>query len=298
MRTQKEMFDLIIGTAKKEELIRGVILNGSRANPNAAKDIFQDYDIIYIVKETADFIKNRNWINVFGEELIFQLPDEMDALVNKPTSHDECYGYLMQFTDKTRIDLRIQTLDRAIREIKSDSLSIILLDKDNLLPTIGIPNDSSYWIGRPTSEQFNNSCNEFWWVFLYIAKGLWRDEILYSLDCLNSSVRPELFKLLTWYVGATGIDGFACSVGKSGKYLKKYLPENIWQRYLKTYPPALESSVWDAIFIMAELFEEIAIAVAEKLDFCYNFTQARNSFDFAKTVKLLPKDAENFAMIM
>lgn len=35
MRSEEEMFELIIATARQDERIRAVILNGSRANPNA-----------------------------------------------------------------------------------------------------------------------------------------------------------------------------------------------------------------------------------------------------------------------
>lgn len=48
-RTETEMMNLILSTAKEDERVRAVILNGSRANPNLKKDIFQDYDIVYIV---------------------------------------------------------------------------------------------------------------------------------------------------------------------------------------------------------------------------------------------------------
>lgn len=50
MRKEQEMFDLILQVAKENEDVRAVILNGSRANPNAPKDQYQDYDIIYTVK--------------------------------------------------------------------------------------------------------------------------------------------------------------------------------------------------------------------------------------------------------
>ena len=53
MRTEKEMMDLILGVAKKDERIRAVYMNGSRTNPNAARDILQDYDIVYVVEETV-----------------------------------------------------------------------------------------------------------------------------------------------------------------------------------------------------------------------------------------------------
>lgn len=40
MRTEQEMLDLILNTAKEDERIRAVIMNGSRANKNVSKDCF------------------------------------------------------------------------------------------------------------------------------------------------------------------------------------------------------------------------------------------------------------------
>lgn len=52
MRTEQEMLNLILSIAKNDEQIHAVYMNGSRTNPNADKDIFQDYDIAYVVDET------------------------------------------------------------------------------------------------------------------------------------------------------------------------------------------------------------------------------------------------------
>ncbi len=51
MRSEQEMLDLILDTARKDERIRAVMMNGSRANPNAPRDFFQDFDIVYFVTE-------------------------------------------------------------------------------------------------------------------------------------------------------------------------------------------------------------------------------------------------------
>ena len=63
MRTEKEMYDLIISIAQSDERIRAVYLNGSRTNPNVPKDIFQDYDVVYVVTETKPFIVDKDWIH-------------------------------------------------------------------------------------------------------------------------------------------------------------------------------------------------------------------------------------------
>ena len=51
MRSEKEMYDLILGYANADENIRAVILNGSRANPNRKPDPFNDFDIVYLVSD-------------------------------------------------------------------------------------------------------------------------------------------------------------------------------------------------------------------------------------------------------
>ena len=65
MRTEQEMYDLIIRTAKEDERICAVYMNGSRTNPNAPRDIFMDYDIVYVVHETESFIEDKKWIDRF-----------------------------------------------------------------------------------------------------------------------------------------------------------------------------------------------------------------------------------------
>ncbi len=104
-------------------------MNGSRANPNAHRDIFQDYDIVYVVTEMAPFVHNLAWIERFGDMMVLQLPDEMGEDRDTPPVS---YAYLMQFMDGNRIDLTIYPLAH-LQVMARDSLSVLLLDKDGLL---------------------------------------------------------------------------------------------------------------------------------------------------------------------
>ena len=58
MRSEQEMLELIVETARSDDRIRAVIMVGSRANPKARRDIFQDFDIVYLVKDVAPFRMN------------------------------------------------------------------------------------------------------------------------------------------------------------------------------------------------------------------------------------------------
>lgn len=289
MRTEKEMIELILKVAEKDERIRAVYLNGSRANPNIAKDIFQDYDIVYVVDETLAFINDKNWIDIFGERLYMQLPDELDNELGLNVNLEQCYGYLIQLADGSRLDLRLMNLDYAKKQIINDKLVIILRDKDNLLPSISSSTDMDYWVKRPTEIQFRACCNEFWWCLNNVAKGMWREEILYVMDILDSTIRVELKNMLIWYVGIQ--TDFGVSVGKSGKFLDKYLPKELWERFLKTYTMAKIDSMWEGIFIMCSLFDEIANIISKELKFSYDKAEAKNSLMFLRNAQRLDKYA-------
>src|SRR6056297_3552159 len=140
MRSEKKMYKLIRNFARNDERIRGAVLNGSRANPNVEKDIFQDYDIVYLVTD-VNYFKNEEYIiNHFGEVLLMQKPEEITLI---PSENDGRYVYLIQFKDGNRIDMQFRNIDK-IEEVVSDSLTEVLIDKDNLISGIEEPSEKSY----------------------------------------------------------------------------------------------------------------------------------------------------------
>ncbi|MDF2521420.1 MAG: streptomycin adenylyltransferase family protein, partial [Clostridia bacterium] len=83
MRSEQQMMDLILDTAKADDRIRAVIMNGSRANPNATKDFFQDFDIVYVVRDVHSFTADHSWIDIFGEIMILQMPTSGELIPNE-----------------------------------------------------------------------------------------------------------------------------------------------------------------------------------------------------------------------
>ncbi len=263
MRGEREMMDLILGTAQADERIRAVILNGSRANPNAKRDIFQDYDIVYVVTEMAPFVHNLTWIQRFGETMVMQLPTEMGEDRDRPPVN---YTYLMQFMDGNRIDLTFFPLAH-LHEMVRDSLSVLLLDKDGSIDPFPAPDEGDYLPQPPTAQQFFERCNEFWWVSPYVAKALWRDEILYAKQLLDGTLREQLMACLVWYVGIK--TGFTTSTGKAGKSFRRYLDPAQWELLLRSYSDADYERTWEALLAMGELFHVVGVAIADFYGFEY-----------------------------
>lgn len=292
MRSEQEMFDLILGVAQQDERVRAVILNGSRANPNAPRDPFQDFDIVYVVAEIASFQADPRWIDCFGELMILQLPDDMgdDATGDKEPDRDKRYAYLMQFTDGNRIDLTLFAVDR-LADMDEDSQSLLLLDKDGIVEPFPPASDRDYLPTPPTAKQFADCCNEFWWVSVYVAKGLWRREILYALDVRDSIVRPQLMKMLVWSVGIE--TDFAQSTGKSGKYLQRFLKPEPWNSLLRTWSTADYEAAWDTLEVMGDLFRETALTVAAHFGFDYPHGEDQRVSAHLRHVRTLPSDAKS-----
>lgn len=287
MRNESEMYQLFINIANRDNRILAVYMNGSRTNVNAPKDIFQDYDIVFVVKETKPFIETPDWIQQFGTILYMQYPDESPDC---PGDKEHFYGWLMQFDDGVRIDLHVETVTHAREHIGDDRLCRVLLDKEHVLPEIPQATDADYYVKKPSQEQFHACTNEFWWCSNNLAKGLWRDEIPYVQDMANCIVRKELEKMLSWKVGLK--TNFGVSVGKSAKYLYKWISQEEYENYLNTYFGGNTRDAWRAIFLMCDLFDSTARKVAKELGYTYHEKEAKAARNFLEHVHHLPKNAE------
>lgn len=286
MRSEAEMFSLIRKTAEEDERIRAVYMNGSRTNKKVSKDIFQDYDIVYVVRETASFIAEKTWIDRFGERLFMQYPDDNPE---EPGDRENMYGWLIQFADGNRLDLHVETIAHAVDHIAKDRLCEVLLDKDGMLPAMPEATDEDYWVKKPSEMNFLCCCNEFWWCLDNVAKGLFREELLYVQDMVNFHVRKQLETVLAWKIGI--LTEFSVSIGKSGKYMHRWLSEAEWQSYLSTYFRTDVEEAWEAVMEMCTLFEQTALFVGEALGYQYNEQEGTNCRSYLEHVRDLPKDA-------
>ncbi|MEC0208847.1 aminoglycoside 6-adenylyltransferase [Paenibacillus ehimensis] len=286
MRNEQEMMNVILDIARNDERIRAVGMNGSRTNPNAPKDVFQDYDIVYIVHDLQSLIEDKQWIDRFGSRMIMQKPEEMELI---PPESDGRFPYLMLFTDGNRIDLTLCPFEDKDNWNNDDTLAVVLLDKDNCLPQLPAPTDEDYWVERPSAKLFADCCNEFWWVSTYVAKGLWRQEMLYAQDHLNVAVRPMLIQMLDWQVGIH--TDFSISTGKNGKYLEKHLSRESWHELMSTFPDATYEGVWRALFVMGDLFRRTAQDVASRLNYEYPLEDDKRVTAYLKHVRNLAPDA-------
>ncbi|NLY45469.1 MAG: aminoglycoside 6-adenylyltransferase [Tissierella sp.] len=197
MRTENIVFNQLLDFANTDNKVRAVMLYGSRVNYNAPRDIMQDYDIVFFIEdiEELSYKNDRKWIDRFGE-LVIMLQNDFEYY---------SYIFLMQFKDGVRIDLRFADI-KEIKEITSeDTLSKIILDKDNISPELPTPNDSRHYVQKPTEKEFEELLNEAWWIQTYVAKGIWRDELPFAKYMYDVILMDCIRKLLSWHIGESWI---------------------------------------------------------------------------------------------
>ena len=263
MRGDAEMMRLVLDVAKRDSRVRVVGMNGSRTNPNAPRDNFQDYDVVYVVTDMRGYLDDPAWIDVFGPRIILQTPEAMSMF---PPELGNWFSYLMLFEDGNRIDLILVPLAELDKYLRDDKLLTILLDKDNRVPPLPPPTDEDYWVKKPTAAFFGDCCNEFWWLSTYVAKGLCRGELLYAVHHL-ALMRNMLFTMLSWEVGLQ--TDFSVSAGKHYKYLQNHLPPETWAGVMETYRNGTPADIGRALWDCCALFRQSSHTVADALGFVY-----------------------------
>ena len=156
MRTEPEMLDLILQTAKSLK-VNAVALSGSRTNDQVQKDEFQDYDVVYVVDDLDNLTSDLAWLDSFGTRMI----EQHNVLGNRRL-------YLMLFEDGNRIDLTLCPKEHIQEWLDSEATYTVLEDKKGLFESYS-QNLERYWTSLATETDFKKSCNEFWWVSAYVV---------------------------------------------------------------------------------------------------------------------------------
>lgn len=288
MRSEQEMMALILDVARRDVRIRAVLLNGSRANPSAPKDIWRDYDIVYVVDTLDESWFDPGWIDVFGPRAMLQNPYILDSLRNENVK-PYC-AFLMLLADGNRIDLSVIATEETIASFEEDSLTVVLLDKDGLLPPVAPPTDRSYWTPPPSRVDFDICTNEFLWCMQNVAKGLARGELPYARNMLEQVVRPELDDMVRWWIGLR--HAYRVNTGKMGKWFEKYLTPAFWQAYQETCAGLDRQGLWAAVFAAGDLLRTLGREVAAAHGHVYPEDDDTRMTAYLRRLHAAPEDGD------
>ena len=266
MRAETEMLDLILQTAKTLQ-VKAVAMSGSRTNPKAPRDEFQDYDVVYVVDDLANLTSNLSWLDQFGKRII----EQEVALYHRRL-------FLMIFEDGNRIDLTLCPKEHIQEWVDSEAGFTVLEDSEHLFEPYS-PNLECYWTSSATETDFEKACNEFWWVSAYVVKGICRNQLIYATDHLYGICQQELLKVLAWQVAS---DKGAVDVGKNYKYLFNYLPAEKEKEFSNLLDFSNSDKITQSLFATMKFFHQEAQSFAQKMGFDYRKDVAEKMIEYAE----------------
>ena len=275
MRTEPEMFDVILQTAETLK-VEAVALSGSRTNQKVQTDEFQDYDVVYVVDDLDNLTNDLSWLDQFGKRII----EQHNVL-------DHRRLYLMLFEDGNRIDLTLCPKEHIKEWVDSEADFTVLNDPQGLF-ALYAPTPKRYWTAPASATDFDKSCNEFWWVSAYVVKGICRKQVIYATDHLYGICQQELLKLLAWQVAS---DRGTVDIGKNYKYLFQYLPTEKEKEFSALLDFSSIDKIPQTLFATMQLFHQESQSLAQKMGFDYDKEVAEKMIEYAK--ERLPKHLEN-----
>ena len=289
LRHPDEILDTVIQWAETLEPIRAVLLTSTRAIPCAPIDIFSDYDIVLIVEDIRPFYEDRTWLEHFGQVLVVY----SDPIQPVADYGIEVFIDVTQYDDGLKIDFSLWPVE-LIREIGANPVLppyldigyTVLLDKDQLTEGLTAPTYRAYIPTPPTEQNYQTFIENFLSDAPYVAKNLWRDELLpakYSLDMVMK--HKYLRQMLEWRIEID--QGWSVKTGAEGKGLKKGLPSEIWAELESTYVGAGTDENWEALFKTIDLFHKVATEVGDSLGYKYPQDLHQRVRDYLERVKCL-----------
>jgi aminoglycoside 6-adenylyltransferase len=277
MRCETEILSQINRWAQDEPLVRAVILTGSRADPKGRPDSLSDYDIALYVNDWKQFQENDNWLKKFGTIMV-RWP-----LFPLNTFDSNWLTRLVLFDDGVRIDFQI-TEARHIGPNEYDGGYRVLIDKDGVTGSIEVPTFTVFNITKPSRDEFETLCNDFWWDATYVPKYLLRNELPFAKYMLDDVLRFNyLHRLVEWYIGSQY--DWSVNTGSHGKWFSRYLDKETWAAYRTTYAGAEIEENWYAFFRLGDLFGRLAVETAEYLGYSYSENLGKNVTEYAANLR-------------
>jgi aminoglycoside 6-adenylyltransferase len=144
----------------------------------------------------------------------------------------------------------------------------VLLDKTGVTERWQAPTYRAHIPSPPTQAEYDALVDEFWWSSSYVAKGLWRGEVVNAKRALDVDMKlGVLRRFLEWKIELE--NDWSVKPGAYGRGLERLLEPETAQELAATYVGAGIEENWEALFATIALFRRIAIEVGEALGLVY-----------------------------
>ena len=273
LRVEAGVLSRVVSWAEERPDVRWCVLTSSRAGDRSLLDDFSDFDIVVGVRgDPVEFVdQDRSWIeDAYGTPMV-ALRSRSQLAFEGPTAEMQ----LVLYADGTKVDFAVVPTTSMEAYVSDGSLPSAwdlgwraLVDKDKVTVELPAPSFTAHIPRRPNQGEFHSVIEEFWWESTYVAKNLWRGDIVqakYNLD--KVMIVDCLRTVLEWRIE---IDHqWNLRPGQLGRHLRARLPADVHDRLMQCFAGGSIEDNWRALWRCCGLMRDIATEVASSLNLSY-----------------------------
>lgn len=233
--------------------ITAIIQEGDKLNKAAVYDSSLPYEVLLVVEEPAGF--DHSLFEELGEKILGYVHENKDERV---------FEYI--YRGSIKLIARVRSKEGINENIRKNSLSQIILDRDNIIEPIRVPTDLTQRTKEPSPLEYFNLINEFYSKIYDVGISMMKDEKVRTCYIFEEA-RRVLLKMAEYNIGAKY--DFKVNPGDNGKNMGVYLDKDQYELMLNSISEIEEEPMWTSIFNSCSLFRKLAMEVAEKLNFQY-----------------------------
>lgn len=242
--------------------------------------------MIVFVDDPAAFAADGSWQTAYGRPLArwgdegtrYGVPTRFRGVV-----HD----------DWVKVDWSIwpaALLERIGEEPLHEQLDVgyrVLVDKTGLTRRWPRPAFRAHVPSPPTQVDYDTLVEEFWWSSSYVAKYLWRGEVVAARFALDVDMKlGVLRRFLEWRIELA--HGWSVKPGKLGRGLERLLDPETAAELAATYVGPGVDENWQALFATTALFRRVAREAAAELGLVYPQALDDDATAYLEAVRELP----------
>ncbi|MGM9974227.1 MAG: aminoglycoside 6-adenylyltransferase [Clostridiaceae bacterium] len=278
MVNSKTFYDNIernfVSWAQTVEDIRAAFVVGSRARSDHPADEWSDVDIIFFTSKQNYYLLKNQWLNNIG--------DICTSFVSQTDGGDpEC---LTLFDGGWQVDFVIHTLDDLRQIVKNKIIPDnfyrgvkVLIDKDHVADDI-MPKSSRAPQGNPLSEdKFLQAINMFWFIALYIAKQILRNE-LWVVKARDNNMKQLLLQMIEWHEKT--INGIEYDTWHAGRFLCEWVSKETQVELQNAFGHFDRIDSWRALMATMTLYKRLANDISNIKNFSYPYDLEKSVYDW------------------
>lgn len=271
-----DILSKIITWAEQEDLIRVVILSGSRASKGPTDEL-SDYDIALFTTNIEKYASDDSWMHGIEKVWVYE-----PCLLRR--GNKEYPTRLVVYKDGLQVDYALFDLDHLNDLKQAKELPVeynlgyeILLDKDGLTNGLQSATYEYPFAQKPTQQEFNLVLQEFFFEAFKEAKALVRED-LGHVKVRAYMTKIRLLQVIEWHEKTK--HGWNYDTNCDAKRMKSWVSPEIWSALHNTFAHFDAPDSWEKLIKSLEVFRKLSVEVAQALGLEYPHEMAKHVCDY------------------